>query len=185
MSKNLKNIYVFDVDDTLIGTTACIRAINSKGETVFKVGTKVFNAPDSTERLLAPGLVWDFTEFESLDQLLIEPKLPTFGILANIATEDPQNIHIVTARQCQHVLHKWLLKNCIEIPLDNIHCFDANRYTNVAQWKADEVSFMIDQNCKVYLWEDDQNNIESIRKACEWNGAEFRSMFQMAPEQIK
>lgn len=161
----MKTIYVFDVDDTLIATTACIRAIDKNGNVAFRAGTKIFNAPDSTERLLRPGLSWDFSEFESLDQLKSEPKKISFDVLKELST-DPQKvptIHIVTARQRQDIIYEWLKSEGVTILFKNIHCLDRNYQGSVAQWKADVVNELISIDpTTVHLFEDDINNQKAI-----------------------
>lgn len=162
------DIYVFDVDDTLIDTKACIRAIDANGNVVFRAGTKVFNAPDSTSRLLTPGLRWDFSEFESLDQILIEPTRKPFNILRELAAKDPNHVYICTCRQKQYMLWKWLAMNDIHIPASNIMCYNAESGLSSADWKAEAVTKVAhlmnqgNESAYVHLWEDDTNFKEAI-----------------------
>ncbi len=164
----MKTLYIFDVDDTLIDTKACIRAIDKDGNTVFRAGTKVFNAPDSTERLLQPGLTWDFTEFESLEQIMSEPKLPAFEALCR-AVQDDEFVIILTARQKWVMLHAWLVANGIDFPIDHIFCYDRSSKLNVPEWKGYVTRCLckILDIKKVILYEDDPENIKSIKKECE------------------
>lgn len=164
----MKDIYVFDVDDTLIDTRACIRAVDRDGHTVFRAGTKAFNAPDSTSRLLTPGLRWDFTEFISLDQIMSEPTRKPFETLKSLAA-DPRNvsdIYICTCRQARTMLWNWLALNGIKIPLTNIYCYDASTGLTSAEWKGKTVCSIArkynQEDCVVHVWEDDKNFKESI-----------------------
>ena len=169
-------VYIFDVDDTLIATTACIRAINEAGEVVFKAGTKVFNAPDSTERLLRPGLTWDFSEFESLEQIMSEPAKPTFNYLKSLPPHS--KIYIITARQRQDMLHQWLLNNNVHIDIDHIYCFDRSYSGSVAQWKGQVIdSIILKHPChQMMIFEDDYNNCVAMAETCGRREVPFRLM---------
>lgn len=170
----MEYVYIFDVDDTLIATTACIRAIDEKGEVVFKAGTKVFNAPNSTERLLRPGLSWDFSEFESLEQIMSEPTKPAFDYLKSLPAHS--KIYIITARQKQDMLHKWLLENNVCIGADHIYCFDRNFDGTVAQWKGKIVDSIITKHpChSMMIFEDDHNNCAEMIGRCGIRGVPFK-----------
>lgn len=169
-------VYIFDVDDTLIATTACIRAIDETGKVVFKAGTKVFNAPDSTERLLRPGLTWDFSEFESLEQIMSEPAKPAFNYLKSLPAHS--KIYIITARQRQDMLHKWLRENNVHIGIDHIYCFDRSFDGTVAQWKGKIVDFIILKHPYHHLmiFEDDYNNCAAMADACGRREVPFQLM---------
>lgn len=160
------HIHVFDVDDTLIDTQACIRAIDSEGNIVFRAGTKVFNAPDSTARLLTPGLKWDFTEFESLDQMMSEPKRAPFKRLMQEAAINRNNCYICTCRQKRQMLWRWLTKNGIHIPIANIFCYDNTTGLSPADWKAETIcstAWKYDcGNVVVHIYEDDEHFKEAI-----------------------
>lgn len=165
----MERVYIFDVDDTLINTTACIRAIDESGNVVFKAGTKVFNAPDSTERLLRPGLRWDFSEFESLEQIMLEPAKPAFDYLKSLPAHS--KIYIITARQRADMIQTWLLNNGVKLSLNQIYCLDRTYAGSVAQWKGKVMDEIIkDHPCrKMVIFEDDYNNINAMSETCELN----------------
>lgn len=162
----MNELFIFDVDDTLINTKACIKAVLD-GEVIFKVGTKVFNAPESAEQLLRPGMTWDFSEFESLEQIVSEQKLPAFESLKALAEIFPKQIYIITARQNRKMLHDWLFMNGMNLPYENIRCFDSTQ-SNVAAWKAQELKQIIKEHSanEVHIWEDDANNRRAMRNVC-------------------
>lgn len=164
------NIYVFDVDDTLIDTKACVRAVDAAGNIVFRAGTQTFNAPDSTSKLLTPGLRWDFSEFESLEQIMSEPKRAPFEKLKKLAA-DRKKVYICTCRQKRHMLWKWLALNGIRIPIDHIMCYDASEGMSPADWKAYHITKVAHDiananywstNVIVHLYEDDRNFKDAI-----------------------
>lgn len=165
----MEPVYIFDVDDTLINTTACIRAIDEAGNIVFKAGTKVFNAPDSTERLLRPGLHWDFSEFKSLEQIMSEPTKPAFDFLKNLPTF--AKIHIVTARQWADMIQLWLYRNGVALSPWQIHCLDRNYAGSVAQWKGKVMDEIIKDHPyhEMVIFEDDFNNINAMLETCKLN----------------
>lgn len=164
------DIYVFDVDDTLIDTKACVRAVDAFGNVVFRAGTRTFNAPDSTSRLLSPGLRWDFSEFESLEQIMSEPVRLPFRTLQNLSAAR-KKIFICTCRQNRHMLWKWLQKNGINIPIERIMCYDASEGMSPADWKAYHITKVAHDinnasgwttQAKVHLYEDDQHFKDAI-----------------------
>lgn len=164
------DIYVFDVDDTLIDTKACVRAVDANGNVIFRAGTQIFNAPDSTSKLLTPGLRWDFSEFESLDQIMSEPHRKPFEILRTLI-EARKKVFICTCRQKRHMLWKWLHKNEIDIPIERIMCYDVSEGMCPADWKAyhiTKVAYDINNasgwsvQSVVHLYEDDQNFKDAI-----------------------
>lgn len=164
------DIYVFDVDDTLIDTKACVRAVDAFGNVVFRAGTQTFNAPDSTSRLLSPGLRWDFSEFESLEQIMSEPSRTPFKKLKELVY-DFKKVYICTCRQNQHMLWKWLRKNGINVPIENIMCYDASEGMSPAEWKAYHITKVAHDinnasgwstQAIVHLYEDDQNFKDAI-----------------------
>lgn len=165
-----QHMYVFDVDDTLIDTKACVRAIDANGNIIFRAGTKIFNAPDSTAQLLTPGLRWDFSEFESLDQMLSETLREPFETLKQLVDES-QTVYICTCRQNRHMIWKWLRRNGIDIPMERIMCYNASEGLSPADWKAyhiTKVAHDLDNASNwptqtiVHLWEDDRNFKEAI-----------------------
>lgn len=164
------DIYVFDVDDTLIDTKACVRAVDAQGNIIFRAGTQTFNAPDSTSRLLTPGLRWDFSEFESLDQIMSEPHRKPFETLRALV-ESRKKVFICTCRQNRHMLWKWLHKNGINIPIERIMCYDASEGMCPADWKAYHITKVAHDinnasgwsvQSIVHLFEDDRNFKDAI-----------------------
>jgi len=162
-----KNVYIFDVDDTLIDTKACIRAIDEHGNVVMRAGTKEFNAPDSTERLLTPGLHWDFSEFESLEQIMSETKLPAFWTLGGQHGNPNSVCYIITARQKQMMLFSWLMQNNIFVPIERIMCYERGTGT-VADFKARMMYKILadNPNCNIHIYEDDVHNIAAMKAVC-------------------
>ena len=169
MNKN-QHIYVFDVDDTLIDTKACVRAVDAYGNVIFRAGTQTFNAPDSTARLLSPNLRWDFSEFESLEQIISEPTRKPFEILKELVAAR-KKVFICTCRQNRHMLWKWLHLNGIKIPIERIMCYNQAEGLCPADWKAYHITKVAhDLNnatgwsspAIVHLYEDDANFKEAI-----------------------
>lgn len=157
-------IYIFDVDDTLIDTRACIRAVDESGQIIFRAGTKEFNNPKNAEQLLLPGLRWDFTEFESLEQICSEPTLPAFDVLKEVIKNKNNSVHIITARQSIWMLHDWLWANGIPIEYSHIHCYDRDAGETVAQFKARTLTGIYEGSTynDVYIYEDDELNANAM-----------------------
>ena len=117
---NKFNIYIFDLDNTLINTTARVKI----GDSYYN--SQEFNRLDLhsigyLSSLNGPGI--DYSEFDSLDQLLKEPIIKeTFNQLIN-AYNSGSTIYILTARYDAAIIQEWLLKNqygSMVIPLEHI-----------------------------------------------------------------
>lgn len=178
MAKNNINVYIFDVDDTLIDTKARIRAVDRDGNVCFTAGTKVFNAPDS-KRLLKPGQTWDFTEFESLEQLMSERKRNPFKLLQRL-NPARNYIFILTARQCELNLYTWLAKNGVDAGQVKVCCYD-HRIPTVAEYKAKTLASIISSISilgvpKIHILEDNKENIDAMVSTCGVFGVPYQVM---------
>lgn len=157
-----KDLYIFDVDDTLIDTTAKVRIVNVYNQIVARVGTKTYNAPKTAERLLDKGLRFDYSEFNSLEQIMKEPKRTPFTSLISAAATKGDRCYIITAREDRNMLWLWLKSNGVNIPADNI-IVNERVDLELAEWKKRKLYGICAQvhnpdfhNLNIKIWEDDE-----------------------------
>lgn len=91
-------LYVFDVDDTLLWTTAVIRVVDAHGKT-----TDVLTGQQFTNHTLPVGHAYDFSEFKNADKFLTEstPIKTTINLIKHIQRTKPalSTIIMCTARE--------------------------------------------------------------------------------------
>lgn len=159
----MKTLYIFDIDDTLIDTKACVRLVDEDGIIVARFGTKVYNGAVNTEALLQPGCRLDYSEFESLEQMKSEPTKPAMDILQSL--KNMEDVYIITARRNRRMLYTYFHYLGIDIPEDHIRTNNEG-VKNVASWKASILRSLIDQYDKAEIYEDDLNNIDHMAAIC-------------------
>ena len=173
---NLFNIYIFDLDNTLINTTARV-----------KIGGSYYNSQEFNKldlhsigylsSLNGPGI--DYSEFDSLDQLLKEPIIKeTFDQLIN-AYNSGSTIYILTSRFDPKIIQEWLLKNnycSIVIPMDRIltrsneeACPGMDKM-NAKDFKRIQLFRLLNKfgPIELHYFEDDFNTIKSIIESDEY-----------------
>ena len=102
-------IYVFDLDDTLIHTSAKIIIRNSKNKIIRRIPTSEYNAEQDKSVFLHDGDYFDFSEFNSYDILKNERPTDTFKIMRKRLKEG-HNICILTSREDPDMIRTWLYK---------------------------------------------------------------------------
>lgn len=172
----MKHIFIFDVDDTLIDTKAKVLVRDANGKVIDEVGTMVHNNRQNKGELGSYTL--DYSQFESLDQILSEPKLPAWRELQYVTkrisgvvgtTYEFANISLCTARQNKQMLKDWLDYSGIREYRVSIHSVDFERTKTTAEGKALYINELIDQydgeNLRFHIWEDNVDNIKAMREA--------------------
>lgn len=172
----MKHIFIFDVDDTLIDTKAKVLVRDANGKVIDEVGTMVHNNRQNKGELGSYTL--DYSQFESLDQILSEPKLPAWRELQYVTkrisevvgtTYEFANISLCTARQNKQMLKDWLDYSGIREYRVNIHSVDFGRTKTTAEGKALYINELIDEydgeNLRFHIWEDNADNIKAMREA--------------------
>lgn len=120
--KKREKAYIFDLDNTLIDTQAKVKILDKEGKVCDELNSQQYNK-FGREFIIKENYTLDFTEFESLEQLMKEPLLPLFKKLKEIRdTEGEQNIFICTARNKPWMIWNWLTEHDIYIPKQNILC---------------------------------------------------------------
>lgn len=172
----MKHIFIFDVDDTLIDTKAKVLVRDTNGKVIDEVGTMVHNNRQNKGELGSYTL--DYSQFESLDQILSEPKLPAWRELQYVTkrisgvvgtTYEFANISLCTARQNKQMLKDWLDYSGIREYRVSIHSVDFGRTKTTAEGKALYINELIDEydgeNLRFHIWEDNVDNIKAMREA--------------------
>lgn len=157
---NRYSIYIFDIDNTLIDTTARIRVTDSSGRVLYYHGSKVYGRD-----LSHTVSYYDYTEFHSLAKLLQEPKRPAWNRLAELHAAGA-DIYIITAREGRGLIKDWLNLNGIHLLPDHIY---TNELTGqpICDWKADKVREIIRKHpaeaLNIHIWEDEEDNIKAMK----------------------
>lgn len=160
-----KVLYIFDVDDTLIQTTAKVRVVNADGDVVNSFSSQAYNNAE----LLTPipeGCRFDFSEFDSLHQLLSEPLLPAFDKLKTTPMFDT---YIFTARHNKEAIKEWLRVKGVRMFSSHIRCLNRGKYKDTADFKGKQLSELLDTGkySTVEIYEDDQGYIKSMVQAAQ------------------
>lgn len=158
----VKHIYVFDVDNTLIQTTAKIRLVDGEGVVVRTFDSDYLDQRKTAPKL-PPGTRYDFSEFFSPQQLYREPKLPLFQKLVQ-KTQNGRDCYILTAREGHGLISNWLHKNGVILLPDRIITNDQPR-TPTPLWKKEKLKEIIRNSrdeqfdlLKIHVYDDSPNN---------------------------
>ena len=155
----INRVYIFDIDDTLINTKACVKMVDNKGVVRAVLSSQKYNTRYSTSDLLYNHLTPDYSEFNSLEILKNEPKRSVFNILEELSAECPENVYIITAREAKAIIHEWLEECGVAIPLENIYTNELSPLP-LGKWKAEKMMEIVSKYpaYKTYIrvWEDNE-----------------------------
>ena len=159
-----RNLHVFDIDDTLLHTTAQIHVLDSKGNRVKKLSNQEFN-----NHKLEPGYSYDFGEFRSSEKFDKESK-PIKPMIDKVKelVKDPNN-HVIfnTARANFDDKNKFLgtfKKHGIDTKKDKIHVIRAGNIKAgelPAEKKAKVIHGYIKKHKygQVHMYDDSKTNL--------------------------
>lgn len=157
--------YVFDLDNTLIDTYSCVIAsYMENGEYITRrIPSKEYNARESWI-----GCDLDFSEFNDINALIGETKLPVFYLFWGLAnSHNKDNVFICTSRENVKMIHQWLEKFNVCIPITNIFTMDPLIHNNTAQLKADTIKFLAKRYDEILVWEDEERFIKAMQEAAD------------------
>lgn len=162
----MKEIYIFDIDNTLIDTQAQVKLTYSDGTTKYYNSTE-FNAMDSYQlRRNSHKITLDFSEFDSLDQLLKEPFIEKNWNLLKEAYNSGHMIFILTSRYNHNEIFQWLNHNQIFLSKDKILTRSNQptyKNTMAKQFKKEMVFDILKTYGEPVVWvEDEVSVIESL-----------------------
>lgn len=117
-----KKVYVFDLDDTLVKTTANILVRDAAGSLVRKIPTHIYNAEGDKKVFLSDGEYFDFEEFNSLELLAAEETTGLFEVFKK-TLEEKHLTAIITSREKYDLIQDWLkIKGISDNPYLMIYC---------------------------------------------------------------
>lgn len=107
-----RTVYVFDLDDTLVKTTANILVRDENDNLVRKIPTHIYNAEGDKKIFLSDGEHFDFAEFNSLELLAAEETTELFELFKKLI-EEKHLVAIITSREDYDLIREWLKLNGI------------------------------------------------------------------------
>lgn len=122
---NNKVLYVFDLDDTIIQTTARIKAIHDDGSVEW------LTSQQYSELTSYEGIQFDFTEFNSREILMSEAAYPLYVVFGGLIFAG-YNVLLLTARENYDIIDEWASENLhvgltqIRTKLTPVHGFMVN-----------------------------------------------------------
>jgi hypothetical protein len=161
----MKNLTIFDIDETLFETTAMIRVVKD-GEMVKLLSNSEYNTYE-----LESGETFDFSEFKDAEKFFHESK-PIHDLLdeVRVSLDSGDDVRIVTARcdfDCKHTFLNTFRKHDIDI--DRIHVYRAGNMDNSippAIKKAIIIDGFLKSNKynRVSLFDDSMSNLKEFLK---------------------
>lgn len=154
-------IILFDLDDTIIHTTAKI-SVFKNGECIKKLSNSDFN-----DYILKSGESFGFEEFGDFD-ILSKSKFTPYWDTLKREYNKGTHIGILTARNNCDMIKKFFLKNGIRIKDDLIMAINDSSLGlsgTIQQRKAEAISILAAAGYKLFIFFDDNEpNLESAKK---------------------
>lgn len=155
---------VFDLDDTLIFSSAKIQVLNRKGSVIKLLTPAEFNffQLDPKKHKLS------FTEFESAE-ILKDSEFITH-VLEKLKSFYSKGIHvcILTARSSSSLIRNFFLENGIDIHPDLVIAVNDPKYQlkgNISQKKSEALRSLIAQGYNDFIFFDDnQENLDHAKE---------------------
>lgn len=154
-------IILFDLDDTIIHTTAKI-SVFKNGECIKKLSNSDFN-----DYILKSGESFGFEEFGDFDILSKSKFTPYWNTLKREYNKGT-HIGILTARNNCDMIKKFFLKNGIRIKDELIMAINDSSLGlsgTIQQRKSEAISILAAAGYKLFIFFDDNEpNLESAKK---------------------
>ena len=154
-------LLVFDVDDTLIHTSANI-LINKNGKHIKTIPNKEFNTYK-----LNPGEEFDFSEFEDPNILSKEVFTPYWNTLKREYNKGT-HISIITARSDAAMIRNFFLKNGIDIKQSLIFAItDPKLHLNgtIQEKKSQIIKMLSKLGYETFVFfDDDEGNLKTAKE---------------------
>ena len=153
-----KKLIIFDVDDTLIHTTAKVGV--RKGDDVKWIDNSEFN-----DYKLKRGETFDFSQFEDPKILRKETFTKYWDTLKREYAKGT-HIAIITARSIGNEIRKFFLKNGIDIKKELVFAVGDDKYPfqgSVQEKKSQTIEFLSRLGYNTFIFFDD--NEENLKQA--------------------
>lgn len=157
-------ILVFDLDDTIVVTPAKIQVKNKMTGETFSITPEEFNTFQKK-----PHQILSFEEFKSLEIMKAGKLINYYFKILQEAYKRKIAIGIVTARDNQKMIYKWL-KNYLKTPIDSDLIFAVNdpihRFKgDIAEKKKEAFREIINQGFNdLQFYDDDDNNLRLVKE---------------------
>jgi len=156
----MKNLYVFDFDDTIVSTGSLIRIMSPQGMPVRYLTSAEFADPACEKKIsnteIQEGYYEDFSEFDIYPP---DPKLiqPIFGVFKRLS-DNGKNVVVVTARSNPEPVMGFLSDKM----LSNIPVYAVGGSDPLL--KCDKIKELLAEHNprNVVLFEDSKKNIDAI-----------------------
>lgn len=161
-------LIIFDLDDTLIHTTAMIGVVKN-GRTIKTLTNNEFN-----EYVLGPGESFDFGEFADPKKLSKETFTKYWDTLKR-EYHRGTHIAIITARGDAPMIREFFLRNGIDIKQELVFAVGARDYMykgSVAQKKAKTIQLLARMGYSTMIFFDD--NEANLRAAKKLEGPDLK-----------
>ncbi len=154
--KNKTKAFVFDFDDTLAFTDACV-LVRDRLETWRKLTPAEFNSYE-----LQDGESFDFTEFKNPEYIL-NGKPTKLVQLASEVFSEGHDLFILTARSdsIADAIQEFLSQ--FDIKATAVHCV-GDRGSDIARNKRKVLLTIMESYDKIYFYDDDESNIEAAQE---------------------
>ena len=152
-------ILLFDVDDTLINTTACIWVVKN-GRYIKKLTNSEYN-----DYKLGPGESFDLREFED-KEILFKETLTKYWYTLKREYNKGTHIGIITARGNCEMIRDFIKKNGIDIHKSLVFATDDPKLGlmgTVQQRKAEVIARLYNMGYRLFVFFDD--NLNNLRAA--------------------
>lgn len=172
-----KSAYIFDLDDTLIKTSAVIIIRNrNTGEELRRIPTSEYNSVENHSVFLTDTEteMFDFSEFNNPDLLSNEQVSGYFENFKQVLT-DGEDVYIITSREHTEHIRIWLSKHLDVIPENlKIFCtsYDGYPFTGTdAQKKRKTLKCLVEQfgYNRFHIWDDSDANINAMKQLVDHN----------------
>lgn len=161
MGKRSDKIILFDVDDTLIHTTANIWVMKD-GNIVKKISNSQYN-----DYMLEQGEYFDYTEFDD-PHILSKEKFTRYWDTLKREYLKGTHIGILTARGSINLIRNFMLNNGIDIKKELIFAIDdpiLSLKGDIYIKKSEVVKLLYYRGYREFIFFDDNiNNLLSVKK---------------------
>ena len=153
---NMKKAFVFDFDDTLAFTDACVLALGPN-ETWRRLTPSEFNRYE-----LQDGERFDFSEFNNPEYIL-NGKPTKLVELAKQVYSEGHDLFILTARNnsIADAIQEFLSQ--FDIKATAIHCV-GDSGSDISRNKRKVLLTIMESYDKIYFYDDDQKNVEAAQE---------------------
>lgn len=160
-TENKERIYIFDLDNTLIDTQAKVRVYDEVKGISFELGSTEYNEFQKNPRPHLYNIRYNFIEFDSVTQLISEPKLPLFDHFKTLVNTDPSKVYIITNRSNQGIIYDWCWLNGVAMRRGNIFCAPTDMGTRS---KGDILRGIMKKTSapEAWVYEDDRECLRSM-----------------------